>query len=164
MELQSINKCKRTAELDWLTHRAIIKKRYMDDKISLKTLRSEMESTYGFIASKAQYEAQLNAWGFKKKMKREDWAFIKHKIEARNLQREETVVYFHNNLIDPKSIEREIKRNVSLSSSYLKTAFDQTPAGLFISSPGRLILHGIRVENLPYYHTKEILPTYGIEY
>ncbi|KAH7047421.1 hypothetical protein B0J12DRAFT_121308 [Macrophomina phaseolina] len=73
-----------------------------------------MEDTYGFHATKSQYEGQFRKWNIRKNLRKghgeQHWKLIKWKIEKRRKQDKETDVYMDGALLQSKKVKKEISR------------------------------------------------------
>lgn len=108
----------------WNLHREEIKKRYIDDKYSLKQVMSHMRRKYGFDASPKQWKDQLKIWKLAKNISQNDAAHILqlYNEAESSVQRQ---VFFHGQYKSKGSVLKYVRKSKKLSS--LDDLLSQTP-------------------------------------
>ncbi|EKG17330.1 hypothetical protein MPH_05396 [Macrophomina phaseolina MS6] len=100
--------------LDWEGMRDNITRLHLQEAKPLGEVISCMEDTYGFHATKSQYEGQFRKWNIRKNLRKghaeQHWKLIKWKIEKRRKQGKETDVYMDGALLQSKKVKKEISR------------------------------------------------------
>ncbi|OAL43408.1 ankyrin [Pyrenochaeta sp. DS3sAY3a] len=75
---------KRAAEAFlWESHKDTIHDLYMARETPLKEVMSILEAQHGFMRTKAQYERNFIGWGWRRKLKANEWKSIGQQIEKR---------------------------------------------------------------------------------
>ncbi|KAF2004118.1 ankyrin [Amniculicola lignicola CBS 123094] len=129
----------------WEFHREELYRLYEVNSESLPPVMKHMESQYGFVKTKPQYERAFKSWGFKKRnISKNEWRYI----DSRLLEREangqhHSIVRFRGEAVPEAKIKKQRK-------NYTMTTFEQqrfllklspgpaTPLGLEIYTPPRL--------------------------
>ncbi|KMP07087.1 ankyrin-1 [Coccidioides immitis RMSCC 2394] len=116
----------------WDNYKDILEDLYLHQNMSLKEVRTTMipkglEVTYGSFMTndptypqltlkrECQYEAQFKEWGFRKKLKKEEWRIVGYKTLKRKRERKETEMLLNKRVICPKKFKRQCSRYMSLS-------------------------------------------------
>jgi hypothetical protein len=71
--------------MEWLQHKTIIRKLYLDDDLSLQSLMAYMETTYGFVATVNMFKKRLLAWDFRKNYRRQDKEAVLTRLEKESV-------------------------------------------------------------------------------
>ncbi|KAF2659986.1 ankyrin [Lophiostoma macrostomum CBS 122681] len=145
---------KRAAETySWDTHKDTIHKLYMEQEKPLREVIQILEAQFGFKRTKAQYERNLNNWGWRRKLKAAEWRVIEREVEKRKTHgKGETDLQIQGIYMPRKKIQRGVARHqFQTTLEAIEQKFEaQTPATtsrmVRISSPpesGAISLHQI---------------------
>ncbi|KAF2034882.1 hypothetical protein EK21DRAFT_107515 [Setomelanomma holmii] len=75
---------KRAAEASlWETHKSTIHELYMVKETPLKEVVRILDTQHGFKRTKAQYERNFIVWGWRRKLKADEWKSIGQQVEKR---------------------------------------------------------------------------------
>ncbi|KAH8708466.1 Clr5 domain-containing protein [Phaeosphaeriaceae sp. PMI808] len=75
---------KRAAEASlWETHKSTIHDLYMVKETTLKEVMRILDTQHGFMRTKAQYERNFIGWGWRRKLKADEWKSIGQQVEKR---------------------------------------------------------------------------------
>ncbi|EFW17775.1 conserved hypothetical protein [Coccidioides posadasii str. Silveira] len=116
----------------WDNYKDILEDLYLHQNMSLKEVRTTMipkglEATYGSFMTneptypqltlkrECQYEAQFKEWGFRKKLKKEEWRIVGYKTLKRKREQKETEMLLNKRVICPKKFKRQCSRYMRLS-------------------------------------------------
>lgn len=118
-------------EAEWEVYKEEMKVLYLTKNKSREDVKAAMEKTYRFQArfvghrpliicstscadwcnSKAQYIRKFEQWGFKKNSTDENWKYIAHKLQKRNLEGKESDTYVNGKLVPRKKVKKEVSRH-----------------------------------------------------
>ncbi|RDL41668.1 uncharacterized protein BP5553_01647 [Venustampulla echinocandica] len=95
----------------WEVHRETICKLFLEEKKTLKEVRSIM-ALQNFHASEWKFESKLrDSWGLSKKLKKTDWPVIKHHLSKRARQNKRSEILLHGIRIPQHKVRKEVNRN-----------------------------------------------------
>ncbi|KAK6076637.1 C6 transcription factor [Seiridium cupressi] len=97
-------------EEEWQQHFYTIRRLWSIDLLSLDVVMKRMEQL-GFYASKPDYRAKLQAWGFKQNQPSEAWKYIEHQTKKRKRDKKESDVIISGIRQLPKKWKRETSRH-----------------------------------------------------
>ncbi|KIX04176.1 uncharacterized protein Z518_07730 [Rhinocladiella mackenziei CBS 650.93] len=95
----------------WETHKDIMRRLFLTEKMSLRDVMDYMKNTYNFQASKAQYERQFKKWKLREHLKSSDWRAIRRRIENRRRRGKKSDLYVDSILIKGDKIRKETSRH-----------------------------------------------------
>ncbi|QVM10220.1 hypothetical protein D8B26_004880 [Coccidioides posadasii str. Silveira] len=98
----------------WDNYKDILEDLYLHQNMSLKEVRTTMIPK-GLEATECQYEAQFKEWGFRKKLKKEEWRIVGYKTLKRKREQKETEMLLNKRVICPKKFKRQCSRYMRLS-------------------------------------------------
>ncbi|KIW86131.1 hypothetical protein Z517_01525 [Fonsecaea pedrosoi CBS 271.37] len=144
--------CDDEADSVWKSHRDTIRTFYLAQDHSLEELMREMASKYSFCASKAQFEAHLKKWAFRKNLTKDEWKVVIHKIQKRKQDNKDSEVCSDGFPMNVKKVKKAITRyrlpsvpdfdgiwssvSIRLTSLTVTTApSPRTPEGITIQTP-----------------------------
>ncbi|KAM0277130.1 hypothetical protein ACHAO9_012640 [Fusarium lateritium] len=86
---------RRYDNLDWESHREVLKQLYLDDNNTLSETMARMEERYSFVASEKLYKLQFKKWGWQKNLPATHSLFMVDIINKRRREQgKETVFSF----------------------------------------------------------------------
>ncbi|CAI6336182.1 unnamed protein product [Periconia digitata] len=94
----------------WEAKKDIIRRLYIDEG---KTLRGKdgiidiMKREHGLTASKAQYEAKLRHWGFRKNATKQEWIALFRNLNSTRVAEQELTVYLYGGKISHKKLDKQ---------------------------------------------------------
>ncbi|OAL48266.1 ankyrin [Pyrenochaeta sp. DS3sAY3a] len=124
----------KVAPAHWEEHKDTIKRIYLTEKRPLEGTNGLIESMrqHGLDATKPQYEAQFTRWGFRKKLNREGWHAIGHRIKALEASGLKSEVYIYGSKITQEKVRKETGRYRLCTSSELICEGPALPEGVTI--------------------------------
>jgi|ERR1700722_4540016 len=115
-------------EATWESHKSTILNLYFTENMTLAKVMEHMKQNHGFDArysphmarssldltnfnSKGCYETQFQKWNLRKNLKDEEWKYVSHRIQKREREGKESVVYFNRVAIAPEKVKKEMSRH-----------------------------------------------------
>ncbi|KAF5654111.1 rhomboid family [Fusarium sp. NRRL 25303] len=119
--------------LDWESHREVLKQLYLDDNNTLAETMAKMKEKYSFVASEKLYKLQFKKWDWQKNLPATHSRFMVDKINKRRREeRKETVFTFGGQKWDyekVQSLPRKKFQRHDRAEDY------PTPAGMSYETP-----------------------------
>ncbi|KAK9424992.1 putative Clr5 domain-containing protein [Seiridium unicorne] len=119
-------------EEEWQQHFYTIRRLWSIDLLSLDVVMKRMEQL-GFYASKPDYRAKLQAWGFKQNQPSEAWKYIEHQTKKRKRDKKESDVIISGIRQLPKKWKRETSRHFYATTELNSTETPNSPPGSLIT-------------------------------
>ena len=123
----------------WETYRLIVKRLYLDEKMTLKDVMATMEQEYGFRATTKMYKRRINKWGFDKNCKASEMQAIARKKLERDAIGKASSFRIRGRQIEFEEVRRHLGRRshrsretVVVKEQYQRSA---TPSEIEVSTP-----------------------------
>ncbi|KAH7150362.1 ankyrin repeat-containing domain protein [Dactylonectria estremocensis] len=141
-------------EAEWLEHKAIIRRLYLVEGMSLKKLVAELGGL-GLFVTDAQLEYKLKQWEFRRNIDRAAWIAIDRKIAKRKLEGKESQVIHRGKRLKQSTIDKETNRHRDIFIPYANpppTPLPSTPteAQLVVCTPQPLPMEFSWPSTLPW--------------
>ncbi|KAI8629980.1 ankyrin repeat-containing domain protein [Xylariaceae sp. FL1651] len=145
---------------DWERHKATILNAFLLQKTPLHEVVSYMQHEHNFVKKKSQYEYQLKKWGIKKKMPKEVWRYVGHKIRKRKGKRSEITLF--GVPLSEEKVHKETQRYMAIPTA---NEFGEglpspkLPEGIIIGvqTPSIIEPDVLWPSTLPWFHFRDIV-------
>ncbi|KAK3684057.1 ankyrin repeat-containing domain protein [Podospora appendiculata] len=136
---------------EWNRHKALIRRRYLVDEVSLKELFEELVQK-GLTLTLKQLEHQLRDWKFLRNIPSSGWQYAGHRIDKRRVAGKESLVVFNGKRVKPSTVKKETNRNRLVTYAAASAPSPSTPPDLALSvcTPPSLPLEFEWQSNLPW--------------
>ncbi|KAF5705093.1 rhomboid family [Fusarium mundagurra] len=129
--------------LDWESHRAVLKQLYLDENKTLAETMAKMKERYSFVASEKLYKLQFKKWAWQKNLPATHSQFMVDKINKRRREeRKETVFTFGGQKWDYERVQSLPRKKAQRhddaqgKDTYIMRYIEYpTPAGMNYETP-----------------------------
>ncbi|KAK3321361.1 ankyrin repeat-containing domain protein [Cercophora scortea] len=138
-------------DTEWNRYKALIRRRYLVDELSLKELCQDLVQE-GLTVTLKQLEHQLRDWRFLRNIPASSWQYAGHRIEKRKLAGKDSLVVFNGKRVKPSTVKKETNRNRVVTYAAASAPSPSTPPNLALSvcTPPSLPLDFEWQSNLPW--------------